>query len=388
MEVTMKEIYLDNSASTKIDSNVLSYLYSIYETCYGNPSSVHKIGQKSRKIIDESRELISSFLNIKNRELIFTSSGSESNNLALRGIMKSSKYKGNHIISTKIEHSSVLKTLEDLEKEGFEYTLLDVNNEGLISLEDLKNAIKPTTRLISIIHANNEIGTIQDIKSIGQICKEKNIIFHIDAVQSFGKIKFYPEDYHINLMSIASHKIYGPKGVGALYISTGTKIEKILTGGFQERNRRAGTEDVPNIAGFAKAVEIAYNSIYFEEKKEKELRDYMENEILKKISGVKINGFLENRLYNISNLTIENISSESLLFNLDLKNICISAGSACSSGTLNPSHVLLALGYNNKEAKSSIRISLGKYNTREEIDIFIKELELAVMQERNLSDLY
>ena len=384
----MKEIYLDNSASTQIDNNVLEYMFQIAKDCYANPSSVHKLGQKSRRIMDESRETIAMFLKVKSRELIFTSSGSESNNLALRGVMKSPKYKGNHIISTKIEHSSVLKTLEDLEKEGVEVTLLDVDKYGNINLEDLKKAIKPSTRLISIIHANNEIGTIQDIKSIGEICKAKNIVFHVDAVQSFGKILFYPEEYNINLMSIAAHKLYGPKGIGALYISSGTKLEKIITGGYQERNRRAGTENIPAIAGFAKATELAYSIIHAESQREKELRDYMETLILKKIPSVTINGNLNNRLSNISSLTIDNAMAESILFNLDLRGICISAGSACSSGTLNPSHVLLALGHDTKMAKSSIRVSLGKFNTKEDIDEFVKQLELVVEQERNLSDLY
>ncbi len=384
----MKEIYLDNSASTQIDNNVLEYMFQIAKDCYANPSSVHKLGQKSRRIMDESRETIAMFLKIKSRELIFTSSGSEANNLALRGIMKSPKYKGNHIISTKIEHSSVLKTLEDLEKEGVEVTLLDVDKYGNINLEDLTKAIKPSTRLISIIHANNEIGTIQDIKSIGEICKAKNIVFHVDAVQSFGKILFYPEEYNINLMSIAAHKLYGPKGIGALYISSGTKLEKIITGGYQERNRRAGTENIPAIAGFAKATELAYSIIHAESQREKELRDYMETLILEQIPSVTINGNLNNRLSNISNLTIDNAMAESILFNLDLRGICISAGSACSSGTLNPSHVLLALGHDTKMAKSSIRVSLGKFNTKEDIDEFVKQLELVVEQERNLSDLY
>ncbi len=384
----MKEIYLDNSASTQIDLDVLEYMFRILKESYGNPSSVHKEGQKSRKIIDEARELIAIFLRIKARELVFTSSGTEANNLALRGIMKSAKYKGKHIISTKIEHSSVLKTLEDLEREGFEVTLLDVDSDGNIDLKELEKAIRPDTRLISVIHASNEIGTIQDIKKIGEICKKKNIVFHVDAVQSFGKILFYPEEYNINLMSISAHKIYGPKGIGALYISTGTKLEKTVTGGYQERNRRAGTENVAAIGAFGKAVEIAYSNIHAEYKKEEELRNYMEELILREIKDVAINGNLSHRLPNISNITFERASSESILFNMDLKGICISAGSACSSGTLNPSHVLLALGHDNKKAKSSIRVSLGKYNTKDEIEIFVKELALAVEQERNLSDLY
>lgn len=381
-------IYLDNSASTKIDDNVLEYMFEIAKNSYGNPSSVHKIGQEARKVIDEAREKIAMFLKIKSREIVFTSSGTEANNLALRGVMKSSKYKGNHIISTKIEHSSVLKTLEDLENEGFEVTLLDVDKYGNVNFDELKKAVKPTTRLISIIHANNEIGTIQDIKTIGEFCKKNEIVFHVDAVQSFGKILFYPQEFGINLMSISSHKIYGPKGIGALYISTGTKLEKIITGGYQERNRRGGTEDVPAIGAFGKAVELVFSNIHAEYSKEKELRDYMEALIIKGISDTFINGNPDNRLPNISSITFDRASAESVLFNMDLRGFCISAGSACSSGTLNPSHVLLALGHDNKSAKQSIRVSLGKYNTKDEIEKFVRELALVVEQERNLADLY
>lgn len=381
-------IYLDNSASTKIDDNVLEYMFEIAKNSYGNPSSVHKIGQEARKVIDEAREKIAMFLKIKSREIVFTSSGTEANNLALRGVMKSSKYKGNHIISTKIEHSSVLKTLEDLENEGFEVTLLDVDKYGNVNFDELKKAVKPTTRLISIIHANNEIGTIQDIKTIGEFCKKNEIVFHVDAVQSFGKILFYPQEFGINLMSISSHKIYGPKGIGALYVSTGTKLEKIITGGYQERNRRGGTEDVPAIGAFGKAVELVFSNIHSEYAKEKELRDYMEALIIKGISDTFINGNPDNRLPNISSITFDRASAESVLFNMDLRGFCISAGSACSSGTLNPSHVLLALGHDNKSAKQSIRVSLGKYNTKEEIEKFVRELALVVEQERNLADLY
>lgn len=381
-------IYLDNSATTAIDKEVLKVMYDIDSKVYGNPSSVHQKGQEARKYIEGARESIAMYLQAKPRELVFTGSGSESNNLAIRGIMKSHKYAGKHIISTKIEHSSVLKTLEDLEREGFDVTYLDVDKYGKIDLNQLKESITSETRLISIIHANNEIGTLQNLKEIGNIAKQNNIVFHVDAVQSFGKMVIYPKECNINLMSMASHKLYGPKAVGALYISTGTKPEKIITGGYQERNRRAGTENVSGICGFAKAVELAYANMHIESRREEELRNYMEEELLRKVEDIQINGNPDNRLYNISNITIDNVQAESLLFSLDLKGICISAGSACSSSTLSPSHVLSAIGLDKKQAKSTIRISLGRYNTKEEIDEFIRILELAIIQERNLADLY
>ncbi len=381
-------IYLDNSATTAIDSNVLEVMHKIDKEIYGNPSSVHRQGQVARKAIEQARESLAMYLSAKPREIVYTSSGSESNNLAIRGVMKSKKYCGNHIISSTIEHSSVRKTLEDLEKEGVKVTYVPVDLKGRLDLDILEKSIKKETKLISIIHGNNEIGTIQDIKKIGEIAKKNKIIFHVDAVQTFGKMLINPKDYNINLMSIAAHKIYGPKGIGALYIITGTKIEKIITGGFQERNRRAGTENVSGICGFTKACEVVYSNFHVEGKKEKELRDYLEEEVLKRIEGVEVNGDLDNRLFNISNLTIENVQAESLLYTLDLKGICISAGSACSSSTLSPSHVLEAIGLDKRRAKATIRISIGKYNTKEEIDEFVNVLGTAIIQERNMADLY
>lgn len=381
-------IYLDNSATTAIDKDVLEVMHKIDREVYGNPSSVHRQGQIARKAIEEARESLAMYLGAKPREIVYTSSGSESNNLAIRGVMKSNKYNGNHIISTTIEHSSVKKTLEDLEKEGVEVTYLPVDSKGRIDLDILRKSIKKETRMISIIHGNNEIGTIQDIKGIGEIAKKHKIVFHVDAVQTFGKMLINPKDYNINLLSIAAHKIYGPKGIGALYIGTGTKVEKIITGGFQERNRRAGTENVSGICGFAKASEVIYSNLHVESKKEKELRDYFEEEVLKRVEGVEVNGDLNNRLFNISNLTIKDVQAESLLYALDLKGICISAGSACSSSTLSPSHVLEAIGLDKKGAKGTIRVSIGKYNTKEEIDQFVDVLETAIIQERNMADLY
>lgn len=377
-------IYLDNSATTAIDDSVIQLINDLNKKVYGNPSSVHKKGQEAKKYIEEARENISMFLKIHPRELVFTGSGSESNNLAIRGIMKSKYYQGKHIISTRIEHSSVLKTLEELEKEGYEVSYVPVDEKGRVILKELEKAIRPDTRLVSIIHGNNEIGTIQDLEEVSKITKKYNILFHVDAVQSFTKLAIYPEEMGIDLMSISSHKIYGPKGIAGLYIKTGIKLEKIISGGYQERNRRSGTENVVGICAFSKSVELAYSNLYAEKEREEKLRDYMEKEIIEKIPKVKINGDKNNRLFNISSLTIEGVEAESLIFILDLKNICISAGSACSSGTLSPSQVLEAIGLDKKSAKSTIRVSLGRYNTKDEIDIFIKTLESCVSQERNL----
>jgi cysteine desulfurase len=363
-------------------------MYQLNENIYGNPSSLHKEGQKARKYIEEAREKISMYLGIKANEIIFTSSGSESNNMAIKGIAESSKYTGNEIISSPIEHSSVKNTLEELSKKGFIIKYVKVNEKGLIDIEHLKNLINANTRLISIIHGNNEIGTLQDIKEIGRLARSKNILFHIDAVQSFGKMLIYPKDLGINLMTFSSHKIYGPKGIGGLYLQEGCKIQKLLDGGYQERNRRAGTENTVGICAFAKATEIIYSKIHEENKQIEELRNYMEKQILKKISDVEINGSIEKRLPNLSSISIKNTSAESILYALDIKGVCISSGSACSSGALKSSHVLNNIGFDKKKSLETLRISLGRYNTKEEIDSFVNILSEAVSHERNFNDLY
>ena len=381
-------IYLDNCASTKLDREVRELIYQLSENIYGNPSSLHKEGQKARKYIEEARERIAMYLGAKANEIVFTSSGSEANNMALKGIAGSPNYKGNEIISSPIEHASVKNTLEELGKKGFTIKYIKVDEKGLIDMEDFKNLISVNTRLITIIHGNNEIGTIQDIKEIGKIAHSKNIVFHIDAVQSFGKMLIYPEELGVNLMTFSSHKIYGPKGIAALYIKKGCKIHKLLDGGYQERNRRAGTENTVGICAFAKAVEIIYSQIHDENKKIEELRNYMEKQILAKISDAEINGLIEGRLPNLSSISIKNTSAESLLYALDIKGVCISSGSACSSGALKSSHVLTSIGFDKKRAMETLRISLGRYNTKEEIDKFVNILSEAVSHERNFCDLY
>ncbi|WP_319200176.1 cysteine desulfurase family protein [uncultured Ilyobacter sp.] len=378
-----RNVYLDNNATTQMDERVIEAMIKAMRESYGNPSSVYQIGQKGKKILEESREMISGLLGLKSREIVFTSGGTESNNMAIRGVARALKNKGRHLITSVIEHSSVLNTFKDMESLGWEVTYLGVDEKGRVSIEELQNSIKNETVLISIMHSNNEIGTFQPIKEIGEIAKEKDIIFHVDGVQSLGKVKIDFEN--IDLFSFAAHKFYGPKGIGGLYIKSGTKIEKFLTGGYQERNRRAGTENVSGVCGMAKALELSLEDLYIEMEKEKKLRDYMEKKILEKIDGASINGDLSNRLFNTSSLTFEKVEAELLLFALDMKGIAVSAGSACASSTLSPSHVLEAIGLSSNRAKSTLRISLGRFTTEEDINYFVEALELAVANERNLN---
>ncbi|WP_320048028.1 cysteine desulfurase family protein [uncultured Ilyobacter sp.] len=378
-----KNVYLDNNATTQMDERVIEAMTKVMRESYGNPSSVYQIGQKGKKILEESREMISGLLGLKSREIVFTSGGTESNNMAIRGVARAFKNKGRHLITSVIEHSSVLNTFKDMESLGWEVTYLGVDEKGRVSIEELQNSIKNETVLISIMHSNNEIGTLQPIGEIGEIAKEKNIIFHVDGVQSLGKVKIDFEN--IDIFSFAAHKFYGPKGIGALYVKSGVKIEKLLTGGYQERNRRAGTENVAGVCGMARALEISLENLYIEMKKEKKLRDYMEKKILEKIDRVTINGDLNNRLFNTSSLTFEKVEAELLLFALDMKGVAVSAGSACASSTLSPSHVLEAIGLSSNTAKSTLRISLGRFTTKEDINYFVEALELAVANERNLN---
>jgi cysteine desulfurase len=378
-----KNVYLDNNATTPMDDRVIEVMTKVMRESYGNPSSVYQVGQKGKKIIEESREMISGLLGLKSREIVFTSGGTESNNMAIRGVARCLKKKGMHLITSAIEHSSVLNTFKDMESLGWEVTYLGVDEKGKVSTEELRRSIKDETVLISIMHSNNEIGTFQPITEIGKIAKEKNIIFHVDGVQSVGKIKIDFEN--IDLFSFAAHKFYGPKGIGALYVKSGVKIEKLITGGHQERNRRAGTENVAGVCGMAKALEITLENLYVEMEKEKKLRNYMEKKILESIDKVTINGDLSNRLSNTSSISFEKVEAESLLFALDMKGIAVSAGSACASSTLSPSHVLEAIGFSISKAKSTLRISLGRFNQKEEIDYFVEILEMAVGNERNLN---
>lgn len=381
----MSDNYFDNSATTKIDENVFSTMLPYLKENYGNPSSIYKIGRENKKAIEESREKVAKALNCNPQEIYFTSCGSESDNTALKGIAKSYKSKGNHIITSKIEHPAILETCRQLEHEGFEVSYINVDKNGVINLQELESEIRPTTTLISIMSANNEIGTIEPIAEIGKIAKKNNIIFHTDSVQAIGSLNIDVQKMNIDSLSLSAHKFYGPKGIGALYVRKGINFTKFMNGGHQENNKRAGTENVAGIVGLGKAIELAYKSINEHTSKIKTLRDYYEEQIIKKIPNIKINGDIENRLPGNSNISFENVSGESLLLNLDLKGIYASMGSACSSGAIQSSHVLSAIGLPEKLAKSSLRISIGKYNTKEEVDFLVQNLVEIVTRLRNLS---
>lgn len=384
----MENIYFDNAATTKLDEKVFEEMLPYLKEKYGNASAIYKLGRESRKAVEDSREKIAKILNCKPSEIYFTAGGSESDNTAIKGIAHSYKNKGNHIITSKIEHPAILETCKELEKEGFEVSYISVDENGIINLDELRKAIKPTTILITVMFANNEIGTIQPIKEIGKIAKNNNIYFHTDAVQAVGNLKIDVQDMNINALSLSGHKFYGPKGIGALYVKTGVNFKKYIDGGHQERNKRAGTENVAGIVGMAKALEMAYETLEEHNKTIKELRDYYEKQIEEKIPYIKINGDKEKRLPGNSNISFRFIEGEGLLLNLDLKGICASSGSACTSGSLDPSHVLLAIGLPHEIAHGSLRISIGKYNTKEEIDYLIENLVEIVNRLREMSPLW
>ena len=384
----MDNIYLDNSATTKLDEEVLKAMLPYLTENYGNPSSIYKIGRENRKAVEEAREKVAKILNCNPTEIYFTSGGSESDNTAIKGIAKNYKNKGNHIITSKIEHPAVLETCKQLEKEGFEVSYIGVDENGIINLEELKNAIRPTTTLISIMFANNEIGTIEPIYEIGKIAKENGIYFHTDAVQAIGNIKIDVQALNIDSLSLSAHKFYGPKGIGALYVRKGVLFERLINGGHQEQSKRAGTENVAGIVGLGKAIELAYENLEEKNKKIKELRDYYVESIKEKIPYIKINGDMEKRLPGNSNISFRFIEGEGLLLNLDLKGIAASSGSACTSGSLDPSHVLLAIGLPHEIAHGSLRISIGKNNTKEEIDYVVENLVEIVNRLREMSPLW
>ena len=384
----MKNIYFDNAATTKLDDEVLKEMLPYLKDNYGNPSSIYKLGREARKAIEDSREKIAKVLNCKANEIYFTAGGSESDNTAIKGIAKANKKRGNHIITSKIEHPAVLETCKQLEKEGFEITYISVDEKGIVDLEELKKSIKPTTILITIMFANNEIGTIQPIEEIGKIAKGNNIYFHTDSVQAVGSIKIDVQKLNIDSLSLSGHKFYGPKGVGALYVKTGVSFEKFISGGHQERNKRAGTENVAGIVGIGKAIELAYENLDEYNKKIKELRDYYVKQVEEKIPYIKINGDMEKRLPGNSNISFRFIEGEGLLLNLDLKGICASSGSACTSGSLDPSHVLLAIGLPHEIAHGSLRLTLSEKTTMEDIDYTVDKLKAIIERLRGMSPLY
>lgn len=366
--------YFDHAATTATKEDVLKEMLPYFNMEYGNPSSMYSIGRKTRKVVEDARRKVALAIGGDSKEIYFTSCGSESDNLAIKGVAYANRKRGNHIITTKIEHPAVLHTCEHLEKEGFRVTYLNVNSEGVISLEELENAICNDTILISIMFANNEIGTIQPISEIGKIAKNHNIYFHTDAVQAVGNVKINVEELNIDLLSMSAHKFYGPKGMGALYVKKGVHFEKIQDGGHQERNMRAGTENVAGIVGLGKAIELAYKN--FDEYNEKltSLRDYYISQVEEKIPNVKLNGHRVKRLPGNANISFIGVDGEALLLNLDIRGICASSGSACTSGSLAPSHVLVAIGLSSEIAQGSLRVTFGDENTKEDVDYLVQSL--------------
>ncbi len=385
----MKEfIYMDNSATTAVKKEVLDEMLPYFSEIYGNPSSVYSLGSRSKVAVEDAREKVAKAIGANSKEIFFTAGGSEADNWALKGIAYRNRDKGNHIITTKIEHHGILHTCEYLEKQGFKVTYLDVDEYGVVDLDQLRDSITDETILISIMFANNEIGTIQPIKEIGEIAKEKNIYFHTDAVQAIGHIDINVEELNIDLLSMAAHKFYGPKGIGALYIRRGVKIDPLISGGAQEKNRRAGTENVPGIVGMGKAIELAYENLEENNEKLIKLRDRLIEKIFENIDHVRLNGHPTKRLPGNVNICFEFIEGESLLLSLDMEGIAASSGSACTSGTLDPSHVLLAIGLPHEIAHGSLRLSLGDFNTEDEIDYVVEKLVEIVARLRAMSPLY
>ena len=378
----MKLVYLDNAASTKISSGVLEKMMESYSENYGNPSSTHKLGQKARAAIEKTRSMIAGYIGVESKEIIFTSGGAEGNNLVIRGALNAYSSKGKHIITSKIEHSTVLKTCQQLENEGYEVTYIDIDENGVIDLEQLENSIRKDTVIVSIMYANNETGVKQPIEKIGQILENTDIIFHTDAVQAMCKEKIFPKDLKIGAMTVTAHKFYGPKGTGFVYIDKKFQIEKEIWGGSQERNRRAGTENIQGILGLGAAMEEAYENMERIEATEEEIHEYLERRLKNEIEDVKINGEKSHRLKTITNLCLKGCDIQTLLIALDLRGICVSGGSACMSGAHEDSHVLREMGLNSEELRSSFRISIGKDTTIEEIDYFIDNLKEIVKIER------
>lgn len=381
-------IYLDNAATTKCAPQAVEAMLPYFSEKYGNASSVYGLGAESKKAVDHARQIIADSLHCTPQEIYFTTGGSESDNWALIATAEANEKKGRHIITTKIEHHAILHTCEYLEKRGFEITYLPVDKDGLISIEDLKNAIRPDTILISVMFANNEIGTIQPIEEIGSIAKENGILFHTDAVQAYGHIPIDVEKLHLDYLSASGHKLNGPKGIGFLYIRKTVKIGAYLHGGAQERGRRAGTENVPGIVGLGVAVELAMKNMEANMAKETQLRDYLISQMEKNFINCKLNGSREKRLPNNVNFSFPFIEGESMLIMLDMKGICASSGSACTSGSLDPSHVLLAIGLPHELAHGSLRLTLSHENTQEEMDTVVNELKKIVERLQEMSPLY
>jgi cysteine desulfurase len=384
----MRTIYLDHAATTATDPIVVEAMLPYFHEYYGNPSSIYSISRNTKNAIENARQILAQALGADAQEIVFTSGGSESDNFAIKGVAHALRQKGNHIITSQIEHHAVLYTCKFLEKNGCRVTYLPVDKFGIVKLDDLEKSISPQTILISIMHANNEIGSIQPIREIGEITRKNRILFHTDAVQTFGHIPVNVNELNVDLLSISAHKFYGPKGVGALYIRRGSKITPLIHGGDQERRRRASTENVPGIIGMGKAVEIALATMKNETDRQSKLRDEFTQTILNKIDDAILNGHPTNRLPNNINISFVGIEGESILLNLDMEGIAASTGSACSSSSLEPSHVLLATGLSHEFAHGSVRFTMGKNTTREELDYVAEVLPGIVQKLRAMSPLY
>ncbi len=384
-----KRIYMDYSATTPVKKEVLDEMMPYFMDKFGNASSFHGFGREVKPVLDKARTQVANLINAKPNEIYFTAGGTESDNWAIEGVAFANREKGNHIITTKIEHHGILHICEYLQKHhGFEVTYVDVDSEGKVKLDELEQAIKDTTILISVMYANNEIGTIQPIKEIGEIAKKHNILFHSDAVQAAGNIEIDVKDLNVDLMSMSSHKIYGPKGIGALYIKTGTKLHSFVHGGAQERRRRAGTENIPAIVGYGKAAEIAKENMKNHIEKLTSLRTKLIEGVLEKIPYTRVNGSLQDRLPGNVNFSFEFIEGEGILLMLDMLGIAASSGSACTSGSLDPSHVLMAIGLPHEIAHGSLRLSIGDFTTEEDIDYILKHLPNVIERLRSMSPLY
>ena len=385
----MKTTYMDYSATTYVKPEVLDAMMPFFTEKFGNPSSFYGISRETKMAVDNARAQVAKAINCDPNEVYFTGGGSEADNWAIKGIATAHMKKGNHIITTKIEHHAVLHTCEFLEKFGFEVTYLDVNEEGFIDLKQLESAITDKTILVSIMFANNEIGTIQPIKEIGAICTEKKVLFHTDAVQAIGSVPVDVKEMNIDLLSLAGHKLYGPKGIGALYIRKGVRIDNLIHGGGQERGRRAGTENIPGVVGLGKAIEIATENIEENRARLTVLRDKLIDGILERIPYARLNGPRgDKRLPGNSNISFEFIEGESILLSLDFEGICASSGSACTSGSLDPSHVLLAIGLPHEKAHGSLRTTLGAASTEEDVEKLLNELPPIIERLRNMSPLW
>lgn len=378
--------YFDNAATTKVKEEVIKEMFPYFSVEYGNPSSMYSIGRSAKKAIENARKRVAELINCQPKEIYFTSCGSESDNMALKGIAYANKEKGNHIITSRIEHPAILNSCKALEKQGYRITYLNVDENGNIDINELENTINKDTILISIMFANNEIGTIEPIEQISKIAKKHNIIFHTDAVQACGNIKIDVKDMGIDMLSLSGHKINAPKGVGALYVREGIEFDRFLDGGHQEKNKRAGTENVAEIVGLGKACEIAKNNLELHTKKLKELRDFYINQVEEKIENIKLNGPRDNRLPGNANISFKGINGSELLLKLDEKGICASAGSACSTGSNSPSHVLTSIGLDSKMADGTLRVTFCEENSKEDVEYLVENLKNIVRELRKKSN--